>query len=315
MPKDDRKSSMSCRWVFTINNPTPEDQAALERLNTDGLIKYLVYGEEVGAEDHTPHYQGYVIMAHNSRLAGMKKLLPRAHLEIAKGDPLSSGAYCRKDGHFHEYGTRPKTPKEAGSTDWDIARKAAKEGRFEDIPSHIYIRYRSNLRAIRSESQVVPEPLTHMEFYWYWGPTGCGKTYTARMENPGHYLKLHNKWWDGFSDQPCVIIDEWSPHASKELVDLMKQWCDIWPFPAETKNGTTCIRPKKIIVTSNYTIQDCFGPSQDVLPLLRRFTVRHFNVPYVAPSDASVDVGLAHADTLTPAVPAEGAPAPDGPDN
>jgi len=36
------------------------------------------------------------------------------------------------------------------------------------------------------------------------------------------------------------------------------------------------IRPKKIIVTSNYTIEECFPNVQDHLPLKRRFKVKHF---------------------------------------
>ncbi len=33
---------------------------------------------------------------------------------------------------------------------------------------------------------------------WHWGVTEAGKTYSTRRDNPGHYLKLQNKWFDGY---------------------------------------------------------------------------------------------------------------------
>ena len=45
----------------------------------------------------------------------------------------------------------------------------------------------------------------------------------------------------------------------------------------ETKGGTVVLRPVKIIVCSNYTIQECFPDPRDHMPLLRRFQVREFS--------------------------------------
>lgn len=38
----------------------------------------------------------------------------------------------------------------------------------------------------------------------------------------------------------------------------IKQWCDHYPFKANQKGSQLLIRPEKIIVTSNYSIRECF---------------------------------------------------------
>lgn len=57
------------------------------------------------------------------------------------------------------------------------------------------------------------------------------------------------------------------------LGSFYKKWCDKWSFTAECK-GTVIqrCRPEYIIVTSNYSIQDCFPSEADYEPLKRRFT-------------------------------------------
>ena len=62
---------------------------------------------------------------------------------------------------------------------------------------------------------------------------------------------------------------------------MLKEWCERNPFQAESKgssNKLMCIRPKKIIITSKYSLEECFG--HDVVgllePMQRRLQVRLF---------------------------------------
>lgn len=112
---------------------------------------------------------------------------------------------------------------------------------------------------------------------WWWGAAGTGKSRKAFEEYPNAYIKSLNKWWDGYHDQEVVIIDDWSPNQ-EVLVDHLKHWADRYPFPAECKGSCMKIRPKKIIITSNYPIERCFSREEDQEALRRRFKVTQFHV-------------------------------------
>lgn len=113
---------------------------------------------------------------------------------------------------------------------------------------------------------------------WWVGPTGTGKSRHLWNVYPKHYPKALNKWWDGYNDEDVVAIEEMDPDHGQYLGHYVKIWADRYPFSPETKGGyLSKIRPKKIIILSNYTIEECFPRPQDVDPIKRRFTVKHFH--------------------------------------
>lgn len=99
------RAPQSCRWCFTLNNPTDdESQSLFEILDDRTRVKYAVVGKEVG-ETGTPHLQGFVIFVTRKRLRAAKLLISaRAHLEIARGTSTEASVYCKKEGDFEEYG-------------------------------------------------------------------------------------------------------------------------------------------------------------------------------------------------------------------
>lgn len=255
--------SIAKHWVFTLNNYSAAD---LEKLRT-AEYTYLVVGREKG-ESGTPHLQGYIAFGTKRRMP--KKLLSRAHWEVMRGTPAQAAEYCKKEGDYEEYGQMPETGGEKEKRRWEEALSAAKRGKFEEVPADIAIRYHSNLRKIHAEHAPRPEPISKLEHQWIYGDTGVGKTTRAREENPKAYLKGANKWWCGYAGEEVVIIEEWSPDHHV-LAHHLKQWADHWPFRAEVKGGSAEIRPRKIVITSNYSIDDCFQRQQDREPLKRRF--------------------------------------------
>jgi len=101
-------SPQSRRWVFTLNNPTEDDEQRLGDLFGDQqLFTYAVYGRETG-ESGTPHLQGFfVLTAPKRRTWCSGNVSARAHFEVARGTSAQASDYCKKDGVFDEFGTLP----------------------------------------------------------------------------------------------------------------------------------------------------------------------------------------------------------------
>lgn len=265
------RTPLSKHWCFTINNSTLEDAFDVS------LADYVILGHEVGKEG-THHLQGYCAMKKRFRLSGMKKLMPRAHLEIMQGTSQQASDYCKKDGKFHEYGILPQTGPAANKTKWEKAYEDAKLGKMDDIPKDMLVRYYHAFKRIRQDNPGDPADLEDTCGIWYYGPTGIGKSTRARKDWPNFYDKPLNKWWDGYLGQPNILLDDVDQKHGEWLGHLLKRWTDKFPFSAEMKGTTIYIRPKKIIVTSQYRLEEVF--CSDMLEqeaLQRRFTVIELN--------------------------------------
>lgn len=273
---------VSKRWCFTLNNPTFEEMADFHLLCQErDKVRYAVLGDEVG-EQGTPHIQGYVVFCNNKTLGGLKKLLVRAHWEKARGSSPEASAYCKKDGRFVEYGDCPLDNRDTRFTSegvsrmnanvWQETLDLAKSGEFVSIRPDIYIRHRNAIHAIYEDSCTAVECIASLEHIWLFGATGIGKSKYCWETFPGAYRKPLNKWWDHYVVQEVVIIEDVDPSHEKWLGHLLKIWADHYPFIAERKGGSRQIRPKKIVVTSNYLIRDVFKEEGIYLPLERRFS-------------------------------------------
>ncbi|APG55794.1 Rep [Pelorivirus melia] len=278
------------RYCFTLNNYTRDEEEAIKQINCE----WLVFGHEHSSGQGTPHLQGAITFNKRTYLATLKKLIPRAHFEIMQGNPQQSKDYCTKEdtSSYFEKGIMPKPQHQAGNeaneAKWESAYQAAKEGRFDDIPRSLWIKHMRSFKQIFEDAkqdtdmtEYTDQDLKH-HFLWIWGPTGTGKSHTAHRiakelspdEPP--YIKDLNKWWNGFTKQRVVIIEEADPKRCEHLASYFKKWADKWAFTAEAK-GTVfpSCRPEYIIVTSNYSIAECFPEDADRLPLERRFTEQY----------------------------------------
>jgi len=259
-------------WCFTINNPTGWDDADIEGLKQATV--YGVVGKETG-EEGTPHLQGFCRFASATRFDRIKRLLPRAHLEVQRGATCQAAEYCKKDGDFQEWGDCPGERRNAKDR-WRFIIDKAEIGDFNAIKDEYpgeYLRYFEKLRSLHRRPLF---SIHNLENEWWWGSTGTGKSKKVWEEYPEHYGKMLNKWWDGYQDEDVVVIEEWAP-KNECTASALKIWADRYPFNAEIKGGLLKkIRPKKIIVTSNYTIDQCFEKAEDRDPIKRRFKVTEF---------------------------------------
>lgn len=267
--------SKTRNWCFTLNNYSSQDESMFQNVE----CKYIVYGREVGEECGTPHLQGYIVFDNPRALGGLKKdVHSTAHWEAAVAGADKNRTYCIKQGDFYERGVLPMSQKrkgEANADRWRDAKKAAVEGRLDDIPEDIYIQYYRTIKEIKKDHMVKPDDLDGLDNVWLYGPPGVGKSRYAREKYPGAYFKLTNKWWDGYQGEENVIIDDFELDH-KVLGHHLKIWGDRYSFLAETKGGAIHIRPKRIIVTSNYSLAEIFTEDSMYEAVKRRYKCVHF---------------------------------------
>ena len=283
MPRTQAKN-----WVFTLNNYTEEDENRLKEMD----CKWMIFGHEEAPETGTKHLQGAVCFDKRKDFNALQKLF-KWHLEVMRGSPQESKTYCTKEDplHYFEKGEMPENGRKKGGKKtqekWREAIQMAKEERFDEIEQKFPSWWVANINKFKQiaadakkdkSMDDVNETDIKKHFLWLWGPAGTGKSHTARRisrdlgcEEP--YLKDLNKWWNGYNHQKVTIIEEACPKACEYLASYFKKWCDKWNFTAECK-GTVipACRPEYIIVTSNYSIGECFPEENDRLPIERRFT-------------------------------------------
>lgn len=272
------KTDNKCRnWAFTLNNYADGDVAFLEDLK----CTYVVFGKEVGA-DGTAHLQGQVVFPNVLTMAGVKtRLGPRYHVEMTRDLPKSI-EYCKKDGEFHEHGVKPMAPAEKGDAErdrwqhiWDCAIAAD----YNAVDPRTRLLYFKQMEAAHlREIKAGVKDTTLERNVWYVGGTGSGKSRKARDENPDAYVKMINKWWDGYEMNDVVIVDDIDPSSCEKMGHLFKTWTDHYAFTCEIKGAVTRIRPKRFVITSNFTIEECFPNAKDAEAMNRRFDTYQFQL-------------------------------------
>lgn len=262
-------------WCFTLNNYTEDEVEFLSKctLKPDYFIRFIAFSHELGTIEDTPHLQGYLSCKHAVRLTQLKKVMPRAHLEPMRGRLDQNAKYCSKQGELHKFGDEPVPPGPREQNRWLETMNHLRNGDLESIDPDIRIRYYGNLNKLLRDYSAKPLTIDGLfENEWIWGPPGSGKSKRAREENPDLYVKSLNKWWDQYNGEHTILIDDFQPGFHMEY--FIKIWADRYPFRAESKGGSLLIRPRKIVVTSNFSIEQCFN-GVDCEAVKRRFIEIH----------------------------------------
>lgn len=270
-------------WCFTINNPVIDDIKGLEELACKNQLRMLIMCLEKGDSD-TLHYQGYLELHHTKGLNVMKKYLPRAHLEKRRGTKNQAVKYCLKDQDidnklcndvgFHTIGITETIPpiynilyyqsegyllknylnpivngntKNANLLKMkELIEKGATDQELAEIDFPTWLRNHKGLREYRL---LKAEPRDHeVTTIVIQGPTGTGKSKWAKENYPNAYWKQRSQWWDGYTNQETIILDEfygWLPF------DLILRLCDRYPLLLEVKGGQVHCVAKTIIFTTN----------------------------------------------------------------
>jgi hypothetical protein len=239
-------------------------------------IKYIKGQLERGETGYL-HWQLLIVCGRSRRLAWIRDVFGPFHFELSRSD--AADAYVWKDdtavaGTRFELGLKPF--RRNCKTDWDQVRTSAMEGRFEDVPSSVFVGHYRNLRAIASDfaqPQAV-ERTVHV----FWGRTGTGKSRRAWDEAGMDAFSKdpRTKFWCGYRGQRKVVVDEF--RGGIDIAHILR-WCDRYPVQVEVKGASCPLVADEIWFTSNVDPRQWY-PGLDELTLealLRRFNIVHFD--------------------------------------
>lgn len=279
-------------WVFTLNNPT-----AAEVIHLQGIdVLYLVFQREI-AESGTPHLQGMFCFSKRTTLASVRRVLSFANgdgtevscryfLDVMRGTIKEAEAYCTKEETRDPLGTvfRKGVPPSGQGSRSDLGaiavlvRNGSSEREIFEADPGAYLRYHGGIR--RASILFQGHRTEPTQVYWYFGPTGTGKSRRAGTLSPESYWKSpENKWWDGYTGSEDVIIDDYRTDFCR-FSQLLRMF-DRYPYKVETKGGSVNFRSRRIFITTPYSPADTWNlkTNEQMQQLYRRLTeVRKFTM-------------------------------------
>lgn len=239
------------------------------------VTKYIVCKE--AHEDGEPHHHAFIELARPFR-----GKVPASFLDYQERHPSIEtvtnyqGAikYLKKEGNF--------------ITNMDFEKKVTKDDIakmvltgialtevVEKYPKYLfgYSRLKVDLAMYRLDLKKL-DPLDRPCGIWIGGPSGSGKSTIATTKFGPYYFKGPNKWWDGYNGEETVVCED-VDISWKDCIPYLKIWADKYEFLGECKGGTIRLRPKRVVITSNRTLEELLEllgwPKDDYTPYTRRF--------------------------------------------
>lgn len=268
-------------FVFT-NFDLTIDYAALIDPDT---LRYIAYGAEVCPTTGKDHHQGWLYFK-NQRgwgaraLKGIAKLLGgNCHIEPMVGSFKDSDAYCSKESELITFGEKPVQGDRSDIKDLISSMQAGDTTADEICLANPEMYHQYGRTLSKAEDVMLRKKFrTWMtEADWYWGDTGVGKSHIAFKDfDPAtHYTKpLNDKWWDGYTGQETVILNEFRGSITySELLSMIDKW--VHYVPRRNREPIPFLA-KKVIITSSKSPYECFRhmcADDNIDQLLRRCKV------------------------------------------
>lgn len=241
------KSQRARGWCFTSFD--------LDAPQYPPCAQYLCYQHEMCPSSGRPHWQSFIYFTNPKTFSGVQKLFPKAHIEPSRGTPEQCRTYCSKSDSsipdtFREYGTLPQ---QGSRTDLHSVIEAIRTGidwfnvllDYPEVASR-HIKYLKELYL----SMNTPKGYKPRKLIIISGPPGCGKTSLVYSLHDSVYdYDWHNKWFDGYDRQDCLLIDEFDPFQFDS--NLFKKLADGHPLRKEVKGGHVNIHAHYVYVVTN----------------------------------------------------------------
>lgn len=262
-------------YFFTWFFPTVEEDFFLDWVES-GIATYVIVGDETAPSTGNPHYQGYVEWKNARTENAVRKINKEIHWEVAQGTAKQNKVYNTKESLLCEYGT----PGHQGSrTDiLNVKKILLNGGSMRDVvlstTSYQAARFGELFR------RHIPDTTKRNwkpEVYWFWGPTGTGKSGFANKLAPDAWTSGRTlEWWEGYSGQSDVIIDDFRKDFCT-FHDLLRI-IDRYPYKCNIKFSSHELLAKRIFITSCYPPTKVYETREDLAQLVRRIDrVVHFD--------------------------------------
>lgn len=239
--------------VFTINNPeiTPDELWGKAK----DTARYLVFNKEKAPTTGTEHYQGYIEFNTPKRYDWCSKHLVPGWYQKRAGSREEARAYCTKGESRisgpHVYGDW--APQAQGKrTDIERLVALAKGGTsYDEIIREEPEAAIRHTRGLKELCRVFQPPRTgDVQVFVLYGPSGIGKSSYVAANSPGAFWLDDNKWFDGYSNNETIVLDEYRGQLPFRL--LMRLLRPIGGLRVETKGGHINLVHRTVWITTNW---------------------------------------------------------------
>jgi len=244
-------------------------------------VSFIAWALETCPTTGRPHFQAYAYGQKMSRKAWANKF-GKSHTKFCDGSLQQNEIYCSKQGKLKKLGVEPmgsghrrdlEQIKElcdtlpAGQNVMDLAT---------DVDSFaVCIQYKRGLEAYVANKRRRAIQGNHdaPDVIFITGPSRSGKSRYVRELEPDLFQAPHESWRDGYDLQEAVLYDNLEPDSIhvRNRVQFLQE-IDRYPIQVPFKGGFLCWKPKRIYITSTYTMDDFAGRFHDPLEWTGRVT-------------------------------------------
>jgi hypothetical protein len=204
-----------------------------------------------------------------------------AHVEVAWTGDIANFIYCSKEKRVFVIKQSAPQPPAPGSAIVAAAMTLGVEQFVMAYPD-VWLAERDTIEKLMLKAAIARASVwngnLHSKNLWLWGVSGVGKSWLAQEQSPmtTTLRKSCDGWWDGYSLALTngVIVENYPPSPQGErLASELAKWGDRYPFVGSVKGSTLLVDPGRftLIVTSNYSIDQCFRREEDRAAIHARF--------------------------------------------